>query len=114
MACGALYGMGLRRALLTVVTFAIALFACLDVLARPRVLVLTDIENEPDDAMSMVRFLTYATSGTSKAWSQRRPCTRRTRSRLAHPRDRRSRMPRCATTSSFMSPVFRPRIICSP
>jgi len=28
--------------------------------SRPRVLVLTDIENEPDDAMSMVRFLTYA------------------------------------------------------
>jgi hypothetical protein len=28
--------------------------------ARPRVIVLTDIENEPDDAMSMVRFLTYA------------------------------------------------------
>jgi hypothetical protein len=28
--------------------------------ARPRVLVLTDIENEPDDAMSLVRFLTYA------------------------------------------------------
>jgi hypothetical protein len=28
--------------------------------AKPRVLVLTDIENEPDDAMSMVRFLTYA------------------------------------------------------
>lgn len=27
---------------------------------RPRVLVLTDIENEPDDAMSMVRLLTYA------------------------------------------------------
>jgi hypothetical protein len=27
---------------------------------RPRVIVLTDIENEPDDAMSMVRFLTYA------------------------------------------------------
>ena len=26
---------------------------------RPRVLVLTDIENEPDDAMSMVRFLVY-------------------------------------------------------
>ena len=25
-----------------------------------RVLVLTDIENEPDDAMSMVRFLVYA------------------------------------------------------
>lgn len=29
-------------------------------LERPRVVVLTDIENEPDDAMSMVRFLTYA------------------------------------------------------
>ena len=28
--------------------------------ARPRVIVLTDIENEPDDAMSLVRFLTYA------------------------------------------------------
>ena len=27
---------------------------------NPRVLVLTDIENEPDDAMSMVRFLVYA------------------------------------------------------
>ncbi len=27
---------------------------------KPRVLVLTDIENEPDDAMSLVRFLTYA------------------------------------------------------
>ena len=27
---------------------------------RPRVIVLTDIENEPDDTMSMVRFLTYA------------------------------------------------------
>jgi hypothetical protein len=28
--------------------------------AKPRVFVLTDIENEPDDAESMVRFLTYA------------------------------------------------------
>ena len=27
---------------------------------KPRIIVLTDIENEPDDAMSMVRFLTYA------------------------------------------------------
>jgi hypothetical protein len=26
---------------------------------KPRVFVLTDIENEPDDAMSMVRFLSY-------------------------------------------------------
>jgi hypothetical protein len=28
--------------------------------AKPRVFVLTDIENEPDDAMSMVRFLVYS------------------------------------------------------
>jgi hypothetical protein len=36
--------------------------ACLPVAAaeKSRVFVLTDIENEPDDAMSMVRFLTYA------------------------------------------------------
>ena len=27
---------------------------------KPRVFVLTDIENEPDDAQSLVRFLTYA------------------------------------------------------
>lgn len=27
---------------------------------KPRIIVLTDIENEPDDAMSLVRFLTYA------------------------------------------------------
>ena len=27
---------------------------------KTRVIVLTDIENEPDDAMSLVRFLTYA------------------------------------------------------
>lgn len=27
---------------------------------KARILVLTDIENEPDDAMSLVRFLTYS------------------------------------------------------
>ena len=27
---------------------------------KPRVIVLTDIENEPDDAESLVRFLTYS------------------------------------------------------
>jgi hypothetical protein len=27
---------------------------------KPRVIVLTDIENEPDDAMSLVRFLVYS------------------------------------------------------
>ncbi len=42
--------------LTTVIVFS-ANFA---LFAKPRVLVLTDIENEPDDAMSMVRFLTYS------------------------------------------------------
>jgi len=47
-------------------TFAVLLilFAVLDGSApaaeKPRVVVLTDIDNEPDDAMSMVRFLVYA------------------------------------------------------
>ena len=41
---------------------ALVLGTCGSVLAadKLRVLVLTDIENEPDDAMSMVRFLTYS------------------------------------------------------
>ena len=34
---------------------------------RPRVIVLTDIENEPDDAMSLVRFLVYANSWDTEA-----------------------------------------------
>ena len=33
---------------------------CIYAFEKPRVFVLTDIENEPDDAMSMVRFLLYA------------------------------------------------------
>ncbi|MEZ5327211.1 MAG: DUF1593 domain-containing protein [Verrucomicrobiales bacterium] len=33
---------------------------CSTAVAKERVLVLTDIENEPDDAQSLVRFLTYA------------------------------------------------------
>ena len=41
----------------------VALVACMcagaSAAEKPRVIVLTDIENEPDDAMSMVRFLTY-------------------------------------------------------
>ncbi|MEP0346685.1 DUF1593 domain-containing protein, partial [Rhodopirellula bahusiensis] len=39
------------------VTLAIAGVANAD---KPRLYVLTDIENEPDDAMSLVRLLTYA------------------------------------------------------
>lgn len=47
-----------RISLLAIVLLALpAIVAAAD---RPRVFVLTDIENEPDDAMSMVRFLTYA------------------------------------------------------
>lgn len=42
--------------LLLLVTLCLSLAAA----DKTRVLVLTDIENEPDDAMSMVRFLTYA------------------------------------------------------
>jgi hypothetical protein len=38
----------------------IALMSCAALADKPRVVVLTDIENEPDDAMSMVRYLTYA------------------------------------------------------
>ncbi|MAP08219.1 MAG: hypothetical protein CMM00_05135, partial [Rhodopirellula sp.] len=38
-------------------TLAIAGVASAD---KPRLYVLTDIENEPDDAMSLVRLLTYA------------------------------------------------------
>ena len=44
-----------RLSVLFLVSIAVAFAA-----DRPRVLVLTDIENEPDDAMSMVRFLVYA------------------------------------------------------
>jgi hypothetical protein len=44
--------------LLALLPFGIPAGVC-DVPAKPRILVLTDIENEPDDAMSMVRFLTY-------------------------------------------------------
>ena len=40
-------------------TFA-RLSARVDPVAKPRVIVMTDIANEPDDQMSMVRFLVYA------------------------------------------------------
>lgn len=47
-----------RFLLLTVVVVFLAFGATAS--EKPRVFVLTDIENEPDDAMSMVRFLVYA------------------------------------------------------
>lgn len=49
------------RAFLGLVLIALALFYTNAALAeKPRVFVLTDIENEPDDAQSLVRFLVYA------------------------------------------------------
>ena len=47
----------LRRYLIPLL---LAIASALGAADRPRVLVLTDIENEPDDAMSLVRYLTYA------------------------------------------------------
>lgn len=44
----------------TSLLIAICMLPVLAAAGKPRVFVLTDIENEPDDAMSMVRFLTYA------------------------------------------------------
>jgi len=50
----------MRRQLLAILLGALALGVSGLAAAKPRVFVLTDIENEPDDAMSMVRFLVYA------------------------------------------------------
>ena len=52
----------MRKWLLILVLSCCAFGICTPTLAagKPRVFVLTDIENEPDDAMSMVRFLVYA------------------------------------------------------
>jgi hypothetical protein len=56
-----------RRPLLVLLVLAgLGVFAAVAASAAPapnakvRILILTDIENEPDDAQSMVRFLTYA------------------------------------------------------
>ena len=43
-----------------VAAFVVSVVASYGAPDKPRVFVLTDIENEPDDAMSMVRFLVYA------------------------------------------------------
>jgi hypothetical protein len=48
---------GLRT---VIATLLLSLVFAAPATARPRVIVLTDIENEPDDAMSMVRFLVYS------------------------------------------------------
>lgn len=51
-----------KNYLLRKVLFVFLSLFCLSAASidKPRVFVLTDIENEPDDAMSMVRFLVYA------------------------------------------------------
>ncbi len=54
----------MNRFLLFATIFALMVQFCISFTAKafdkPRVIVLTDIENEPDDAMSLVRFLTYS------------------------------------------------------
>jgi hypothetical protein len=52
-----------RSRLRAAALFAALLLVCaagVQAADKPRVMVLTDIENEPDDAMSLVRFLAYA------------------------------------------------------
>jgi hypothetical protein len=49
-----------RRLLPLLIAIATGIAAPAYALDKPRVMVLTDIENEPDDAMSLVRFLVYA------------------------------------------------------
>lgn len=46
--------------ILTIITISLICFGSLSSQEKPRLFVLTDIENEPDDAMSMVRLLVYA------------------------------------------------------
>jgi hypothetical protein len=52
----------MKRLILFIVTviYVAANYTTLTASDKPRVIVLTDIENEPDDAMSMVRFLVYS------------------------------------------------------
>lgn len=50
----------MKRLLLIAAFFSICILSAASNVEKPRVIVLTDIENEPDDAMSLVRFLTYS------------------------------------------------------
>ena len=70
------------------VVFLLLVLTCLVASAaeKPRLFVLTDIENEPDDAMSMVRLLTYANhidiealAATTSVHQQRRVAPQRIR-----------------------------------
>jgi hypothetical protein len=60
-----------------VITYLLSLISFITFAQKPRVFVLTDIENEPDDAMSYVRFLTYSNQfdiegivATTSCWQQ--------------------------------------------
>jgi hypothetical protein len=55
--CSVLQGRTICLILFSVLSVVCAIASAAE---KPRVFVLTDIENEPDDAMSMVRFLTYS------------------------------------------------------
>ena len=66
---------------------------------KPRVLALTDIENEPDDAMSMVRFLTYCNQWDVEGLVATTRCIRRTRPRPGASVRSSKPTARCGTTS---------------
>lgn len=46
--------------IILLVLFAVSIHTNLTAATKHRIIVLTDIENEPDDAMSLIRFLTYS------------------------------------------------------
>ena len=83
--------------------------------AKPRVVVLTDIANEPDDQMSMVRFLVYSNQ------LRRRGARRhhvdldaeQVRPDVIHHADRRVR-DRCSPTCCSTRPDSRPPLRCGP
>ena len=90
--------------------FALGFFGLAAAAEKPRVFVLTDIENEPDDAMSMVRFLVYANQWDVEGLvADDVGSPEEQGGRVAHPRNRRCLRARCATTSSFTSRAFPAR-----
>ena len=50
----------MKNLFLIILALCISSLSSANVSEKPRIIVLTDIENEPDDAMSLVRFLTYS------------------------------------------------------
>ena len=76
---------------------------------RPRVFVLTDIENEPDDAMSMVRFLTYANHFDIEGLVATTSIHQRVTSPPGASARSSTRTDRCATTWNGTSRAFRRR-----